>query len=455
MKSAAQTQPRAADGGSWNRRVWRLAAPMIAANVTVPLLGAVDTAVVGHLPNAYYLGAVAVGAMIFSLLYWGLGFLRMATTGLTAQAHGGDDADEMRATLARSLIIAGALALAILALQAPTIGLAMGFFEASAEVESHARAYFAIRVWGAPAALANATLLGWFLGMQNARATLALQVVINAVNIVLDLWFVVGLGLAVEGVALATIIAEYTGLALGLVLVARTLRRLGGRWQIERIVERRSLRHLLATNRDIFLRTLCLMAAFAYLTAQGAKMGDVVLAANAVMMNLFMFMAFPLDGFAHAAEALVGRAVGARDRAALAGTVRASTLWALIMAVAFTAAYLVAGTLVIDALTNVDAVRAAAREVLPWMIAAPLISVWSFQFDGIFIGATRSAEMRNSMIVSLAVYLAATWTLMPIWGNHGLWFAFLIFMAARAATLAYYYPRIAQACDAAPGTLAR
>ena len=241
----------------------------------------------------------------------------------------------------------------------------------------------------------------------------------------------------------------------GLLLVAGTLGRMGGRWRLERIVERRSLKHLFGVNRDIFLRTLCLIAAFAYLTAEGAKMGDVVLAANAVMMNLFMFFAFPLDGFALAAEALFGRAVGARDRAALAGTVRASTLWALVMAVAFAALYLAAGTLVIDVLTDVEAVRAEAREVLPWLIAAPLISVWSFQFDGIFIGATRSAEMRNAMIVSLAVYLAATWTLMPIWGNHGLWLAFLIFMAVRALTLAYYYPRIPLACDAPPGALAR
>jgi MATE family multidrug resistance protein len=184
-------------------------------------------------------------------------------------------------------------------------------------------------------------------------------------------------------------------------------------------------------------------------------MGDVVLAANAVMMNLLMFMAFPLDGFAHAAEALVGRAVGARDRVALDGTVRASTLWALIMAVAFAAVYLVAGTLVIDVLTNVEAVRASAREVLPWLIVAPLISVWSYLLDGIFIGATRSTEMRNAMIVSLVAYLAATWTLTPIWGNHGLWLAFLIFMAVRGATLAYYYPRIPLACDAPPGALAR
>ena len=455
MKAIPQTDAHGVRDAGWNRRVWRLAAPMIVANVTVPLLGAVDTAVVGHLPEPYYLGAVAVGAMIFSFLYWGFGFLRMATTGLTAQAHGADDADEMRATLVRSLIIAGALALVILALQTPTIGLAMGFLEASAEVESHARAYFAIRVWGAPAALANFTLLGWFLGMQKARATLLLQVVINAINIVLDLWFVVGLGLDVEGVALATIIAEYAGLALGLVLAVRTLRRMGGRWRLERIVERRSLRHLFATNRDIFLRTLCLIAVFAYLTAQGAKMGDVVLAANAVMMNLLMFMSFPLDGFAHAAEALVGRAVGARDRAALAGTVRAATLWALVMAVGFAAVYLTAGTLVIDALTNVEAVRAAAREVLPWLVVAPLISVWSYLLDGVFIGATRSAEMRNAMFVSLAVYLAATWTLTPLLGNHGLWLAFLIFMAARAFTLGAYYRRIGQACDAPPGARVR
>ena len=429
--------------------MWRLAAPIIVSNFTVPLLGAVDTAVVGHLDEAYYLGAVAVAALIFNFLYWGFGFLRMSTTGFTAQAHGADDGDEVRAALARALIVAAGLALAILLLQRPVLAIALRLIEASPEVEEHARTYFAIRIWGAPAALGNYVVLGWFLGRQNARAGLALQVVINGLNIALDLVFVVGLGLAVAGVALATLIAEYAGLALGLVMVAVALRRLGGRWRRARILDAPRLRRMAAVNRDIFVRTLCLVSAFAYLTAQGAKMGDAILAANAVLLNMVHFMSYGLDGFAHATEALVGRAVGARDRAAYRGAVRASTALALATAAAFAAVFALFGAAIIDALTGVAEVRAAARAVLPWMIVAPLVSVWSYQLDGIFIGAVRSAEMRNAMIASLVVFVAAVTVLKPAMGNHGLWLAFLVFMAARTATLGAYWPRIERSLGAA------
>ena len=424
------------------RRVWRLAWPIILSNVTVPLLGAVDTAVVGHLDHAYYIGAVAIGAIIFNFLYWGFGFLRMGTTGFTAQAHGADDAGEMVATLARALILAGIAAGVILALQSVVLAGAMWLMDTSAEVERHARAYFAIRVWGAPAALANYVVLGWYLGLQNARAALVLQVWINALNIALDLVFVVGLGMAVEGVALATLIAEYAGLALGLVMVRRTLGRLGVRWHGESIFDTPRFRRMVGVNRDIFLRTLCLISAFAYLMAQSARMGDVVLAANAVLLNMVGFVAYALDGFAHAAQALIGRTVGAGDRDAYRATVRVSSLWALASSGAFALAYGAGGWLVIDALTNVEPVREAAYAVLPWIIGGPLVWMWSYQLDGIFLGATRGREMRNAMAVSFVVYLVAVEAFVPLWANHGLWLAFTVFMAARALTLAYYYPRI-------------
>jgi len=435
-----------AEARNWNRRVWRLAGPIIVSNITVPLLGIVDTAVVGHLPKAYYLGAVAVGALIFDFLYWGVGFLRMGTTGFTAQAHGAGDDDEIRAALARAALVAGAIAALILILQKPIVEIAMALIEAGPEVERLARAYYGIRVWGAPAALLNTVILGWLLGLQNARASLIVMVAVNGINMALDYLFVVRFGLAVEGVAAASLIAEYAGLAIGAVLVARALGRLdggfGGGWSRARILEARALRHTIAVNRDIFLRSLCLIAAFAYMTALGARLGDVVLAANAVLMNLVYFMSFGLDGFANAAQALVGRAVGARDRAAYRGVVRASALWALATAAGFAAVYLGAGTQIIDLLTSVAEVRAAARAVLPWLIVAPLIAVWSYQFDGIFFGATRSREMRNAMAVSLALYVATTLVALPLWANQGLWFSFVLFMAARALTLAYYYPRI-------------
>jgi MATE family multidrug resistance protein len=445
---ATASGPPGPAGSGWHRRVWRLAGPIILSNVTIPLLGAVDTAVIGHLPDAFYLGAVAVGALIFNFLYWGFGFLRMGTTGFVAQAHGADDADEVRAALARAIAIAAGIAALVLVTQTLVIAMAMALIDASAEVEHHARAYFAIRVWGAPAALSNYVVLGWFLGMQNARAGLLLQVVINGVNIVLDLVFVVGLGMAVEGVALATLIAEYTGLALGAVMIHVALCRVGGEWRLSRILDTPRLRRMIGVNRDIFLRTLCLISALAYLTAQGAKMGDIVLAANAVMFNMVAFMSYALDGFAHAVEALTGRAVGARDLAAVRGAVRASSLWALAGAAGFSLAYAALGGTIIDALTDVAEVRSEAYAVLPWIIAAPVVAVWSYQFDGIFFGATRGPEMRNAMFLSLAVYLAAVEIFVPLWSNHGLWLAFLIFMATRGLTLAAYYPRIPRDIEA-------
>lgn len=428
---------------SWNRRVWRLAGPIMLANITIPLLGAVDTAVVGHLDQVYYLGAVAVGSLIFNFLYWGFGFLRMGTTGFAAQAHGADDTVEAVDTLWRAMVIAALIGVGLLITQGLIIAGAMAIMDASANVDAHTRAYFAIRIWSAPAALANYVVLGWFLGMQNARAGLIIQVFINVINIVLDVLFVVGMGMAVEGVAIATVIAEYGGLALGAFMVHRALGRLGGEsidWR--RVLDPARMRHMIAINRDIFLRTLCLITAFAYLTIQSARLGDVILAANAVLLNMVTFMAYALDGFANAAQALVGRAVGEGSRSDYRGVVKASTVWALGFAVAFSLVYAATGSLIIDALTGLEDVRAAARLALPWMILAPLVSVWGYQLDGIFIGAMQSREMRNAMILSLIVYLVAVEVFRPLYGNHGIWLGFILFMVARGLTLGYYFPRI-------------
>ncbi len=429
-------------------RVWRLAGPIILSNVSVPLLGIVDTAVMGHLDHAYYIGAVAVGAMIFSYVYWGFGFLRMGTTGLVAQAYGADDVNEIRALLGRSMFLAGVLAAAVIALQWPLITGAMMFIEASAEVEALATTYFEIRIWAAPAALANYAVLGWLLGLQRAKSALMLQVFMNGLNIVLDIWFVLGLGWGVEGVALATAISEYAAAALGLALAFRGLGQLGGAWRDVSLLDPDKLKHLLAVNTDIFIRTLCLVSAFAYFTSQGAAMGDVLLAANAVLMNFQLFMGYALDGFAFAAEALVGAAVGARDRSRLSAAVRTSTLWAGLFALMYGLVYWFAGTAIIAAITDIEEVREAAGTYLWWAVLSPLISVWSFQLDGIFIGATRTRAMRNGMIVSLGIFLASVWVLVPLYGNHGLWLAFYLFMIARAVTLAVRYPALARATRA-------
>ncbi|MFQ5985695.1 MAG: MATE family efflux transporter [Alphaproteobacteria bacterium] len=423
--------------------MWRLAWPMILANLTVPLLGAVDTAVVGHLPGPHFLGALAVGALIFNVIYWGFGFLRMGTTGFAAQAFGAGEAAELTGTLVRPLGLAALLAAVLLLLQAPILSLALTLIGPGAEVGQLAGRYFEIRIWGAPAALANYVVLGFLLGVQRVRAALVLQVVIHSVNIALDLLFVPVLGWGVPGVAAATLIAEWTGAGLGLPLAGRALTASTAAWAA--ILDLKRLGRLVVANRDIFVRTLCLQAAFAFFTAQGARLGVTILAANAVLLNFQSFLAYGLDGFAHAAEALVGSAVGARNRAALDGAVRASTRWALMVGGGITVLFGALGWLLIRVLTDVEDVRATALDYLVWVVLSPLVSVWSFQLDGIFIGAIRTAEMRNAMIASLAVFIAAALTLVPLLGNHGLWLAFLVFMAARAMTLGLRYPRLAAA----------
>lgn len=425
-----------------HRRVWRLAAPIILSNLSIPLLGAVDTAVMGHLPGPAYIGGVAIGALIFSYVYWSFGFLRMGTTGLVAQAHGAGDADEVRAILARAWLLAVALAGVILVLQKPIGMVAFAVLDSSPEVRDMAASYYAIRIWGAPAALMNYVALGWLFALQRMRAALALSVFMNGLNIVLDLVLVIGFGRGIEGVAWATFMSEWGALGLGLWLIARGLRTVGGSWHLPRIRDGARLGALLRVNADIFVRTLCLVTAFAWFTAQSARLGDVLLAANAVLLNFQTFMAYGLDGFAHASEALIGGAIGARDPSALRSTVRVASLWALIVAALFCVVYFGAGSLIIAAITDIPEVRAAALEFLPWAAISPIISVWSFQLDGIFIGATRTPEMRNGMLISLACFLVAGWTLMPLYGNHGLWMALMLFMVIRALTLGAWYPRI-------------
>lgn len=421
-----------------HRTVWRLAGPIILANLSVPLLGAVDTAVIGHLPDPAYLGGVAVGAVVFGFIYWGFGFLRMGTTGLVAQAAGAGRDDEARLVLLRALAIAAAFGIALWALQAPIFWTARTLFDTSAEVEAQAALYFRVRVWSAPAALANYALIGWFIGMRNTRAALVLQLWMNGLNIVLAVAFVIGLGWGVAGVATATMLSEYAAVAGALLLLHRRLRVPTG----VRMFDRAQLLRLLTLNLDIFIRTLCLITAFALFTREGAGFGDTLLAANAVLMQFQHFLSFGLDGFAHAAEALVGTALGARNRAALRATVRISAQWALIVAAGYVAIYALLGAPIVALLTDIAEVRAAATEFLPWLVLSPLVSVWSFMLDGIFIGATRTRDMRNAMILSFAVYLAALVALKPLWGNHGLWAALMVFLAARGITLALLYPRV-------------
>lgn len=425
-----------------HHRVWHIAGPIIISNISVPLLGAVDTAVMGHLPDAKYLGGVAIGAMVFTFIYWGFGFLRMGTGGLTAQAFGAKDSDEVRACLARAAVIGIPAALILIVLQVPIASLAFSLVNASGEVEVLAQEYFFVRIWGAPATLMNFALLGWFIGVQNTRAALIHQLALNGVNIVLDLVFVLGFAWGVAGVAAATAIADAVAVMIGILLALPVLRRLGGAFIRAKIMETAKLRRTIALNIDIFIRTICLVSAFAYFTAQGAAFGNVVLAANAVLLNFQTFMAHALDGLAHAAEALGGGAIGARDRKAFRDAVRVSMFWGIVVAIGFALVYLVAGPLIIDGLTGIEEVREAARQFLPWTIAMPLVAVFPFVLDGVFLGGTRGATMRNAMIASLGIYVAFCFFLVPVWGNHGLWASLMVFMGARGLTLGVRYPAL-------------
>jgi multidrug resistance protein, MATE family len=428
----------AADG---HRRILAIALPIMLSNVSTPLLGAVDTAVVGQIPDPAYIGAVAVGSLIFTFLFWAFGFLRMGTTGLTAQAMGAQDHEELVASLGRSLLIALAAGSLLLVLQWPLRELAFTLLHASDSVEGLGRGYFDIRIWAAPATLANYALLGWFIGLGRTDIALVLQLVLNLTNIVLDLWFVLGLGWDVRGVAAGTVLAEMVAAGTGLLLAARHMHSIGGHWSLARLLVPQQLKRTLRVNSDIMVRSLALMFVMAWFTAQGASQGNVRLAANAVLLQFISVSAYFLDGLAFAAEALVGRAVGAGRRAALALAAGRTTLWAGVIALVISVLLWLSGAVLIDMLTVDADVRAAARIYLPWAAGAPLLGVWAFQLDGIFIGATRTADMRNAMLASTAVFLLAWWLLQP-WGNHGLWAALYVNYVARSIALLRYYPAL-------------
>ena len=419
--------------------MWRIAAPMILSNISVPLLGMVDTGVTGHLEDPAYLGAVAIGATIFTFIYMGMNFLRMGTTGIAAQSFGADDNDGLRASLGQALIVGLIIALALIALHVPLGRIALDLLGGDADTQAFAAEYFSIRIWSAPGTLANFALVGWFIGLQNARVPLLIFLTINLTNIALDLLFVIVFGMKVDGVALASVIAEYSGFAVGASFALSELRKREGHWPLARLTSISEYTAFFSVNANLFVRTMALMFTLSFVTAQSARLGGLVLAANAVLLNFQHLTSFGLDGLAHAAEALVGKAVGQKRRDALEHSVKLTLKWSLIFAVGFTALYLFAGPLIIAILTDLPDVRATAIHYLPWMIVSPLVSVWCFLYDGVYVGATRAREMRNIMMFStLLVFLPAWYLLTPL-GNHGLWLAFMLFMASRGIGMHYTY----------------
>jgi MATE family multidrug resistance protein len=438
-----------------HRAIWAIALPMIVSSVSVPLVGLVGTGVLGNLDDDVYLAAVAAAVQVFSILFVGLNFLRMGTTGITAQAQGSlarepGATTAIRQSLGEAIIVALVLGVLIIALQVPIRNAAFGVIGAEPEVTRYAYQYFDIRVWSAPATLFNFVALGWLLGMQNARGPLAITLVLNLTNVALDLWFVLGLGLKVRGVAAGALLAEFAGAAVAAWLLWRELRRYPGNWSGTRLLDLQSYRALLKINGNLFIRTLALMFTFAFVTVQSARLGTVYLAANALLMNFQWITAYALDGIANAAEALVGKAVGARDRDGMLRAVRRTLVWSLGFGALFSLAFWLAGPAIVRTLTSLPDIRATALEYLPWMIVLPLISVWSFFYDGVYVGATLSREMRVVMTTTAFLVFLPVWFITRDLGNHGLWLAFTAFMILRGLGMHLWFNRLKKALIPAP-----
>ena len=425
---------------SADKALWRLALPMIFSNITVPLLGLVDTAGIGHLDSPVYLGGVAIGATATSFLFMLLLFLRMSTTGLTAQAFGAKDPQALARALVQPLLLALGAGLLIILFKNPLIDLALSIVGGSGEVLEQAQRFLAIRWLSAPASLANLVLLGWLLGVQYARAPVILLVVGNVLNIVLDLWLVMGLHMNVQGAALATAIAEYATLLVGLGMVRKVLVMRGISWAMLKTAWLGDFRRLLALNRDIMLRSLLLQLCFGALTVFGARLGSDIVAVNAVLMTMLTFTAYALDGFAYAVEAHSGQAYGARDGSQLLEVWRAACRQAGVVALAFALVYALLGEHIVALLTSLPELRELADRYVLWQMVLPVIGVWCYLLDGMFIGATRGAEMRNSMAVAAAGF-ALTLLTLPLLGNHGLWLALAVFLALRGLSLAFIWRR--------------
>ena len=412
-----------------DRQILKIALPAIVTNITVPLLGLVDTAIVGHMGSAAYIGAIAVGSMIFNLVYWLFGFLRMGTSGMTAQARGRRDLTEAAGILLRSMKVAGIVALALVLLQWPLYHLMLLLMAPTDDVRSLVDVYFYIVVWGAPAMLGLCSLSGWFIGMQNTRIPMFVSILQNVVNIVASLLLVYVFGLKVEGVALGTVIAQYAGFIVAVAFLWKYYRKLFRSWNVVDRVH--TFRAFLSVNRDIFLRTLCLVAVNLYFTSAGARQGAEILAVNTLLMQLYLLFSYILDGFAYAGEALGGRYWGAKDRYAYNDVVRRLFGWGALMTVVFTCIYVIGGMPFLRLLTNEPSVVEASKAYVWWAYLVPAAGVAAFVWDGIFIGTTQTRGMLlSSAIAALVFFVTATITIKTM-GNHGLWLSMILYLATR------------------------
>lgn len=417
-----------------NKKILKLAVPNIISNITIPLVGMVDLAVLGHLESELYIGAIAIGGLIFNVLYWGFGFLRMGTSGFTAQAYGERNLHEATNILGRAFLVAMAGALVLMVLQGPIAWASFRLINGSSEVEILARQYYSIRIFAAPATLGLYALTGWFIGMQNTRFPMIIAIIVNVLNLGFNLFFIYGLGMKSEGVAWGTLIAQYSGLLIGVILFYRYYGKLAKYWSQKAIFEINSMRKFFLVNRDIFIRTLCLIFVFTFFTSQSASSNNTILAVNTLLLQFFMLFSFVADGFAYAGEALVGRFIGAKNIKSLKKVIRLLFLWGLYISIPFTLAYYLFNDKILLLLTDNLSIIEASKPYLIWIMFIPLAGFPSFIWDGIYIGATASKGMRNSMILATAlVFVPSFFLFRDQLGNHALWLALILFLIARGA----------------------
>ena len=416
---------------SIDKQILRIALPSIVSNITVPLLGLVDLTIVGHLGSAAYIGAIAVGGMLFNIIYWIFGFLRMGTSGMTSQLYGRRDLTEVTRMLVRAVGIGMVVGICLVALQFPIREAAFRLIQPTDEVRRLATMYFHICIWGAPAMLGLYGLTGWYIGMQNSRIPMAIAITQNVVNIAASIALVYGCGMKVEGVALGTLIAQYAGFLMGAGLWMRHYGRLRVYFRWEGLWKRSAMKRFFSVNRDIFLRTLCLVAVTLFFTSAGAEQGEVVLAVNTLLMQLFTLYSYIMDGFAYAGEALSGKYIGARNREQFGCTVRRLFTWGGGMALLFTLAYAVGGNAFLGLLTDEAEVITAAGGYFGWALAIPVAGMAAFIWDGVFIGATATRGMLQSMATATVIFFLIYYGLYALWGNHALWSAFLVYLLVR------------------------
>ncbi|MEC9374929.1 MAG: MATE family efflux transporter [Pseudomonadota bacterium] len=433
-----------------NKAIWLIAGPMMLSGISIPLLGLVDTAVMGHLSDAKYLAAVAVGSNIFGILFMSLNFLRMGTTGLTAQAFGEKNQLKQVAGLKQPLIISLVISVGLILFQYPILELALIVLGPGENVSSLTREYFTIRIYSAPFALANYVVIGWLLGMQNARGPLIITLVLNGANILMDLIFVVGMGMTVDGVAIATLIAEFLALITGTYFVINTLKKLGLEIKFLNGSGGVTLNRIFDVNGSLFIRSVTLMFIFAFITAQGARIDTLTLATNALLMNFLFLLAYGLDGIACAAEALSGKAFGEKNILGLKQLVRGTLRWSIGLAALFTLLYFGSGKQIIEMLSSIQDVQESAEKYLPWLIFLPSAAVLAFLYDGIFVGLTRAREMCLVMLLSACFVFLPCWYFTKNWGNHSIWFALIAFMSFRSIGMHALYSRLIEKNLAVP-----